>query len=261
MFCNPSCTAKQVGILLLLVAGRAAPTTIVVVRTPVDVSIGADSLGTFYSGDGSQSDRSVCKIYSVGGAFLGVAGLDNDPVTKFSVPQTISEAIAGKVRFTETLSAAQHALIPKLESELQSLMRTRPQVVSDSLKSGGGVSIILLGIEDGVPVAIGQRFAVSTDGMSHVLPEKPVRCPGSDCVNGVYVFLLGESEIIKKATSSGGQSFNDSLALARRLVQLEIDAHVPGVGGPIDGLRVTAHGQEWVGRKPGCPISLMTPHN
>jgi hypothetical protein len=50
----------------------------------------------------------------------------------------------------------------------------------------------------------------------------------------------------------------DSADFARELVQLEIDAHVKGVGGPIDVLRVSASGPAWVQHKPGCLIDCQT---
>ena len=237
-------------------------TTIVVVRTPVDVSIAAGILGTFLGPEGPENGRSVCKIYQLGDVFLGATGLDNDPATCFSVSQIVSEAIRAKPAFIEKMSAATSALMPKLLSEANTLRQTRPAAFAAlGNQPNGGVAIILVGTEDGIPVAVGQRFGVSVDagGTTRVSPEELQCCPGADCPHGVYTFVLGKREAIDEYHTVR-RTIVDSADLARRLVQREVEAHAEGVGGPIDALRITARQQQWIREKPGCPIAQWPPN-
>jgi hypothetical protein len=69
---------------------KAAATTIVVIRTPSEVVIAADSLATIRADAGSSSTESVCKIYQLNSKlFFAVSGLVNDGLTGFSIPDVV----------------------------------------------------------------------------------------------------------------------------------------------------------------------------
>jgi hypothetical protein len=133
----------------------------------------------------------------------------------------------------------------------------RPPPTKDSLQ------ILLFGIENGLPVASEQSFHVgeSRAGVIEVTLTKTARCPGKDCPNGTYVFELGKHEAIDKFLSVAhpGAQLGAPAETARKLVQLEIDAHAKGVGAPIDLLRVTATGLDLIAHKEGCPIEDTPP--
>jgi len=97
--------------------------TIVVVRTPVEVSIAADSMATF--GDGSTA--TVCKIYLQGEVFLGVVGTDHDPAAGFNVAGIISAAIRDVSKAADKITSARTALASELLTEAKNLMSGRRQ--------------------------------------------------------------------------------------------------------------------------------------
>jgi hypothetical protein len=233
----------------------ARATTIVVVYTPKDVSIAADSVGTFETGP-----KSVCKIYRMGNVFLGVAGIDNDPVTKFRISEIVFRASRGVQRFDDKIVAAARAINSNLLAEARNLKVTRLRDFSRITNpETGGVTIILVGIQDGAPFAIGQHFGVSLGSKRDikVAPGKSKQCPGVECPSGVtYTFRLGVVGAIEKYLSVPHPQITDSAESARQLAQLEIDDHAAGVGGPIDVIRLTTKGVQWVQQKPGCPIEL-----
>ncbi len=239
-------------ILFWLSAFSAGGTSIVVIRTPSDVSMAADSVGTF-----GHETRVVCKVHSAQGVFLAIAGIDNDLVTKFNVAKVVFKSIQSRKTFIGKMSAAITALKSALRSEALVLKNTRPTDFANLIDpEKGDLSIILFGMESGTPVAIAQSFHVSenSNGTITVVLTKTARCPGKDCPNGFYTFELGKHEAIDNfaATHSGAHLGNPADA-ARMFVQLEIDAHADGVGPPIDLLRVSASGLELIKHKEGCP--------
>ena len=234
----------------------ACATTIVVVRTPDDLSIAADSMGTFRDDGGIETARAVCKIYQIGDVFLGVAGLADDPPNKFNIAKIVAAAMGRGQSFAERMTAASAALRPALVAEASALKRNRPRDF-DALADprNGGIAIILIGVEKRSPAAIGQQFRITgAVGGVEVEPSRVKECPGSDCPGGVYVFHLGSAAAIESYLETH-RRIDDSASLARRLVQLEIDNPIArGVGAPIDLLRISATGPQWLSRKPACPI-------
>jgi hypothetical protein len=254
-------TSPIVATLLCCWSFVARATTIVVVRTPVDVSIAADSLGTFSNHVGTVTEGPVCKIYQSGATFLGVAGIDNDPTTKFSVAESALPARRDGWPLSRQMDAAEIALIKALRSEAAYLKAHDPVNFGKlTARDIGGVQIIFVGLEGGVPSAVGEQLTVSDVGSTiSVIRASRQQCPGSDCPNGVYTFELGSHAAIDRYLSlQGTRSFSGS-ELAKTLVQLEIDARTPGVGGPIDLLRINAKGPEWIQQKAGCPKAIQHP--
>lgn len=233
----------------------ARATTIVVVYTPKEVSIAADSLGTFSTGP-----QSVCKVYQAGEVFIGVAGAANDPITKFNVANIVFAATNFVRRFTDKMTAAANAIEAKLLEEARQVRSTRPKEFDNLINPDiGGVSIILIGRQDGILYAIGQKFMISADARQNlaVVASGVQQCPGTACApDRPYTFWMGSATEIQKYMSVPHPRVTDTAASARHLVQMEIDAHAIGVGPPIDVLRMTMTGSEWIQQKKGCPIKL-----
>jgi HTH-type transcriptional regulator/antitoxin HigA len=248
--------------LLCFGVADARSTTIIAVRTPVDISIAADSLGTMRGADGRITTKRVCKIYSQDNLFLGVAGLDNDDGANFKVSDIVFDAIRSERRLADKMSAASKALQSRLLSEARTFRSSRPKDF-DALTNpdSGGTSIMLIGIEDGVPAGIGQQFTVSVDSNKsiQVMPTMRTGCPG-DCPSGVMLFHMGTYAAIEGylAVDPQRRRIVDSADYAAKLVQLEIDAHASGVGGPINVLRLTANGPHWVHRSDADKGSYAT---
>ena len=231
-------------------AALAHATTIVVVRTPIDVSIAADSMATF--GDGRTT--TVCKIYQLGDVFLSVAGTDHDPVTNFNVAGIVSAAIkSGSSSPAEKIASVQSALRGAFKIEAQNLKTSRPNEFKEVRKNPVGVALI--GFDHGASFVVAQQFSIVDGKQLDVVPSKPWLCPGTDCPAGVFELHMGKADELQKYTALH-RSITDSADFARQLVQVEIDAHTKGVGAPIDVLRISANGPSWIQQKPGCPIGV-----
>jgi hypothetical protein len=240
---------------LLCGFGPAQCTTIVVVRTPVDVSMAADSRQTLIDANGNETPRDACKIYSVGNEFIGISGIAGDPKTRFDPSAIVFDAIRDKPTFAEKMTAIVDAMIPRLRAEVLA----RPDQLKNLTDPDiGGMGIVLIGMQNGEPYVVGNSFTVSVNsqGSMSVVPGKGQKCPGADCPAGFLAGRLGVAAAIDRLLATR-PTITDSADFARQLVQLEIDdPTTKGVGAPIDVVRVSRKGTEWIQRKQGCPIRV-----
>jgi hypothetical protein len=244
---------------VLLVWGQpfaVQATTIVAIRTPAGVTFAADSAGTFRGHGSPESIRPVCKIYQDGQAFFAVAGLVHDPPTNFSVPKIVVRSTQGAKSIQERGTRFGAQIQRDIASEIQRLKASDPAGYKKLTTEPGAVTVIFGGVEKGIPVVNGVSIDLSLarDGTIQTT-LKHDNCPGN-CPNGVRMFYAGQTEHIERALHSGAVPSVRPPDIARFLVQLEIDARSPGVGGPIDILDISSGGPRWAQRKETCPSSI-----
>jgi hypothetical protein len=221
--------------ILALFCGRIQATTIVVVRTPAEVAMAADSCGTM----GYQPTcKSVCKISHIDDIYVAVAGLDNDANTGFSVSKSVALAIHGRHTFIEKMNLATKAIQLPLRKEAIALKKIG--FLDPLLKDG--VVILLIGSQEGVPMYAGQSFTVTDSrGTIKVVPSKREECPGTDCPNGLWISPVGETDAITVYRSNPmNRVVHDAAEYARTLVQVQIDKPTKGVSGPVHVVRISA---------------------
>lgn len=229
-------------------------TTIVGIRTPSQVVIAADSLGTARASR-IETNRPVCKIFSVNDAAFGVSGLTMAQPGDFDAVKSI----AGVLKKRNTLSGAADDIADRLTgtlvSYLEPLKTTNPSLYARTLQGENGdvTSVLLAAYEGGTPVAIALVFRCSEDSGGRVrVAVKRVGCPG-ECRNGEMVFLLGEKGPIERHIAENGKErLLPAESGAPFLVRLVIDSGSKNVGPPVDVLVVDRHGISWNARKDGC---------
>jgi hypothetical protein len=247
---------RYVGLLWILhwILPQAAATTIVVIRTPQEVVIAADSAATF-QGDGRPvTTETVCKIYRVNDSlFFAVSGLVNDSRTGFNIPEIVASS-SGSGTMAEKLARVERAVQAAVLRELPRVKERDPAGYSKLIGSKGAVTVMLAGIDAGAPVATSFSLGLTAS------PKGPIEtsilrdsCPGN-CPSGVRVFWFGEVDAVERLRAAGRLPALAMPELARYLVQAEIDAGAPSVGGPVDVLRILPSGPVWVQKKQGCPV-------
>jgi len=235
--------------LVLLASVPVLATTIVAIRTPDSVVLAADSRGTFAGG--RETTRNVCKIGRVGDRFFAVGGLSEDPGRGFSAVTIVSHAIQGRDGVMNAATSAAEAMKDLLKIELTRLAAEDKALLERSL--GKLPSVVVIGVDKGIPVAASFHFEIQRNNhWPAELNLRTLRCPG-DCPNGLYTFFLGERSVIDRYVVDHGRALGLSPEDgAQFLVKLEIDAGTPGVGGPVDAVRVSSSGAEWLSVKPEC---------
>jgi hypothetical protein len=96
---------------------------VVVIRTPEEVVIAADSASTIRSAHSAPRTKSVCKIFEISPTlFFAVSGLVGDSFSGFRVPELVAVAAAGNAGGMRTkLALAESAVEKALLDELPRL--------------------------------------------------------------------------------------------------------------------------------------------
>lgn len=238
--------------------GQALPvahaTTIAGIRTPEQMVIAADSLGTA-RGYRIESTQPVCKIFTVKDTAFAIAGLVKDPVWNFDAENLTADSLRQQNRLAETANDLVERLTAMLGSYLERLKKRNPYLYGKLLEEQDGTitSILLSAYEGDQPVAIGMSFRASEETGGHVrITATQVSCPG-DCPDGVMYFFLGERRPIERHIAEHGRDhLLPASSGAPFLVQLVIDGGSKQVGPPIDVIVIDGHGVSWPARKEGC---------
>lgn len=226
-------------------------TTIVAIRTPEDIVIGADS--KILSTDGTLSS-SVCKIMQVDNFFFASAGLVMDTSGKYSVTSKVIKASQKKGRIFDIATNFESIIIPELEEVVKELKSTEPEYYKREIEGRAALEIVFFGIEDNVPVLYMRYFQVvklATGSFSIKVHQQ--NCPG-DCPSGIAYTVLGQHEAIDKTLGSNQGFWKMGLVEAiRKLIEIEISHKPKYVAPPIDILRMNKKEIYWVQKKSNCP--------
>ena len=246
------------GFLVPLWIGLPLPaahaTTIVGIRTPTQMVISADSMGTA-RGYRIESTQPVCKIFTVKDAAFAIAGLVKNPTWNFDAEKLTAESLRRQIHLTESANDLTERLAGMLGTYLGRLRSGNPVLYSKLLEEDDGniTSILLAAYEGDQPVAIGIGFRASEEpgGLVRITATR-VTCPG-DCPNGVMYFFLGERRPIDRYIAENGKDrLLPASSGAPFLVQLVIDTGSKRVAPPIDVVVIDSQGVSWPARKEGC---------
>jgi hypothetical protein len=135
-----------------------------------------------------------------------------------------------------------------LQSAVNDIMKTQSSAKSYILENSVlGISFFTL--ENNIIMLYNRRVTIRPDDYN--IKFERHQCPGNDCppIARVVVGHLNSRERVfweQRDLSGNLENF------ARTFVQEQIDKHLSDIGPPIDIVRITAHGVEWVQRKPEC---------
>ena len=241
-------------LFLVLATDFARATTIVVARSANEIVIGADSKVT--DSYGNDVNRRACKIRQVGNLFIAFEGLEVDRKTGFNVPEISTTALNFRPSgsMSEKISILTGFLVSELLVELSHLKAQEPDTYFK--KIGGGqlfLRLIIAGFEKGKPLVFVRSFRAlqynpGQIGVS-VIPDDCL----DDCKDTVVTRFLGESDAIDGLPEETPDFWKAGLSDGvRRLIETEIAARSEYVGPPIDIVRITKSGVQWVERKPEC---------
>lgn len=246
-------------ILLPLLTSQGFATSIVAVRSPTEIVVAADSMER-WAGD-QRAPTTVCKIRQFGHWFFAFAGVSQDINVKFKVIDIASQASkeAGNVRMAA--DNFERAILKALPPVLENAARVFPDFYTQHIDAKDALSAIFFGFEGGV-AHLHLRLFIPTGFQIGLGTIKNIRVDYGEEKPGISYLLLGVSEFTNQFTYRNPDFFlKTSFAdAARWLVEMEIVSAPQSAGPPVDVVRITGEGAQWIQKKQEClEIQTYTP--
>jgi hypothetical protein len=252
-------------VFLSLGFSTASATSVVAVLNNDEIVIGADSKTTLTTTGGEIEPESVekCKIVQTGNLFfasagsagIGAAALNGDVDPKFDLKKSIAEGLRGGGGIAERVANLEKVLVADLTKIAEEARRDDAAFFLKRFVRHPVHTVIVGGIENGEPVLMVRTFSLIISPSGYLSFEiGRFNCPG-DCRTSFITIFEGQTEAIRDYLKDHGLflHFANPVTAVRDLVGLEISKDSSSVGPPIDILRLTKKGAEWVQRKPLCP--------
>ena len=247
-------TLLLAGLITIPAVHNARATTIVVARSASEIVIGADSkvTDTF----GNALNRRACKVRQVGSLFVAIEGLEVDHGTGFNAPELATKALTFKASapVAEKMTMLMGSLVSELLKELAYLKTNEPQVYFKKIEGGQlFLRIIVAGFEKDKPLVFVRSFRALQYNPGQIgVAVIPDDCL-ADCKGEIVTRFLGESEAIEGLPEETPDFWKRGMAYGvRRLIETEIAARSEYVGPPIDMVRITRNGGQWIQKKTEC---------
>lgn len=241
-------------LMLLLAPYVSSQTTIVAVRSSGEVVLAADSKAR-PAKEEIEGSVVMCKVFTCGEFYVSFAGVTTRPGGSFDpfayLPQPCQTPGDAHTRF----AAIEKAVLPKYTQVLERLRSEDPVRYALAGRTEKlSLVFIMIGIESGVPFIMSTGYPQPTNSTGPVIVHPVPQFFIGPVPPGVsqYKFAGSYNEIdaLMKTRNPFGE-----LGLVRGaefLVNYMIAAQPDDVGSPIDIVRRTKNGTEWICQKPSC---------
>ncbi len=253
-------------LLLFISSNTAFATSIVAVRNDNEIVIGADSKTMLTGGDGSRLEpESIekCKIVQVGNLFFASAGSagigsveffgNTDP--EFNMKEAIAKGLGGKGDIADKVKKLERVLVGNLTQIAEKARQDNAAFMLKRFVNQPIHTVLIAGSDNNDLVLMVRTFNLIVSPSGYLSFEiGRYSCPG-DCREPSIAIFEGKTEAIRNYLQENGYFLNsmDPAIAVRDLVGLEISKEPSSVGPPVDILRLTRKGAEWIQRKPLCP--------
>ena len=236
---------------VLLTTMTPAPldaTTLAIMRSGNQIILAADSLMTLYG----KRPQLTCKIRRHGDVVFATAGLIVTSDGSLEFHDVITTILRRQLPWGEQADQVEEWLREPLLRALRRMEREFPDEFQAQLQQSFVLHLSLAGVNDGGPILEMREFFVDRhpDGALRLQVER-FSCPDS-CPDTPEVLGVGETdEMMRLVTELRGLP-SDVAGLAHELVAKEIERHPEHVGPPVDIVRLSPGGIDWVTLKPAC---------
>jgi hypothetical protein len=253
-------------VILFLAPSNAFATSIVAVKDNDVIVIGADSKTTLTSagnGVGDAGSIQKCKIVQAGNLFfasagyagISQAGFPGNVEPEYDLKEIIAKELQGDGSIADKVGDLEKVLAANLTRIAEEARKDNAAFFLTRFVRHPVHTIIVGGIDNGELVLMVRTFRliISPSGaLSFGIGR--FSCPG-DCQESSATIFEGRTEAIRTYLEQHKLFlyFADPVTAVRNLVELEISEDPSFVGPPVDILRLTKRGVEWIQRKPLCP--------
>jgi hypothetical protein len=233
-------------VVLLTVAAHLSATSIVILRSPERIYIGADSR-RMYRDPAATFEGTVCKIVPAGQFYFLASGLT------YANDQQVADIGAEAGRTAHSIKGADELLKRRMQGFLPPALASEKQIEQEA--AGARPTLVLetafAGIENGSPLVAVQLYRKSGDGRVKIETHTY-----ASSTPGRYDFIfLGKRRTIDDRL--GGQfpeirNDQDAVQFITQMIELEIAEAPESTAGPIDVLKLDGSGAQWLRQKPAC---------
>ena len=222
-----------------ILAGAAGATSLAVIRTEKEIVIAADSRVTSLSSEEAQPD--MCKVRQTRNsiaAFVGLVSASAGPNASFDATGTVDAILDDD----GTLAAKAEQIRSALSRQLRRVLGFASRAVLDEL-NGFVLGVVVAGEDEDEPVMKLDyvEFRLSPAG---ALISSVSHCPGDGCPHGVLRIAAPPARDIDPHDT--GEHW------ARGFVQSQIDRGLPTIGPPLQLVRITHSGLDWIDQPLVC---------
>lgn len=251
-------------LLLLLSSVPAYGSSLIVMRNDAEIIIGTDSKRLHTASEDLSDARSelVCKIIRSDDIFIASAGVTGITLQKghkeiptgLDLTEIISNASLGEGSVRDKADILAKTVSDALLRMYEWMKKRMPSLFGQMVLGTQSLQVITAGTERETPVFVVMTFEphLSSSGELEIdVASRP--CPGTACPSGFVYLFLGRHEAIDRYLPTNPQIWtNDPVDVVRELLEIEAASEPETVGPPIDILRITKEGSEWIQEKDIC---------
>jgi hypothetical protein len=227
-------------------------TTIVAVRTPTDIYLGAESKVIGALPDGTVYYEMKCKIGQVGKIFFASAGPYEYKPTGLNIRLLLMQAERPGASINQTVERFATLYADALTRTSRTAQKESPMVYNKYFLNGH-VYVYFFAFENEVPRHFGRTFTIqSSNDPVTVGIEKhdcPLGCPSTEpTIHGI-----GYADVVNNVSSNVLKT-RPPFQVITEVIEASINED-PDLksGGPIDILHLNKDGARWVQKKKECP--------
>lgn len=220
-------------------------TSIVVLITRDYIVLGADSKRLILNDQSDVTARqSVCKIRKAGNYCYALAGFVASRSTGFSADSLVQAHLQTTTDYNKAIAAIKRAIKKALRRELQYQKDNQPASFSKKAIKEPVLEIVVLRMENNVPAVQIIGFEL-TDAETITVTDYTASCPGDCPTQPVQVYFLGEYNGMEKYLDQN-RALTDPVALVEQLITVQSKTTPSSVGGPVNVIKFSAAGVEWL---------------
>jgi hypothetical protein len=245
-------------VVVIIIAARSLATTIVLIRTPSHIVVGADSLIVNWQTTSATRHLYLCKLHKQQSIFFAVMGIGIvHSGLRFSAEQMARIAIDHSDSLGQASAYFARIAVQPYARVMRTMRADNPdqwKLVAQYKGQGIPLVVIFFGMENAVPKYVVAGFRVST-GKHITVVAHTVSCPGHACESDEYrkhTAILGQSQAAYRRiggmdqTSFGKfQGGRSDIEIVRSIIAIEEHSAPAWVGGAIEVVSLDAAGGHW----------------
>ena len=249
--------------LLISLSPSCLSTTIVVIRTPEHLVVGADSLVVNWRAPDVAAHFYACKLHKQNSMMFVIQGMGiAHRKSNFSAEKLARQAISSSSSLQQAatqFARSSSAAYARVMTDLRTQDPSGWSLVAQHHGTGIPLIAIFFGFEEGVPKYVVAGLRVN-QGTTLTVSADTASCPGSACEGLVEsAIVIGQSEAAYHEVGANDQLSLTGFRQARgdvraveTIIALEENAAPDSVGGPIRIVTLDAGGEHWTPEAAAC---------